>query len=301
MQRNSINQDNDRIGSNGYRQMNQGYDRTTQGRHDDHRSGSQRFRGNDDDRYGSNRSFGGYDDNRSGNRSFGGYDDNRFTGNQTGYDRSGYRGSESGYGGSQFSGYRGTDDRSHRSYGYDDRGFSGRNDERHPHDEHERGRWGTDYEGGRGHRYQGGMIDDNDRYRRDEAEFQRSGYQSHGFYDRNRSGRYQDRDEQGRFNDTGEGRRDSYRDDDRYRMDRDDRSRYASDDTRRYGHPGYGYGSENREYGRGGYGRDDRQFDEQRGYGGSVSNDRHVRDDYDRRWTGGGYEEDRRGRGRGRY
>ena len=259
MQRNSINQDNDRIGSNGYRQMNQGYDRDQQRGHG---------MTDDDDRYGSNRSVGGYDDNQW-------------------------------------------------------------NDERHPHDEHERGRWGTDHEGSRGHRYQGGMIDDRDRYRRDEAEFQRSGYASHGVYDRNRTGsrewrgdrhrlhheeyptydrpQYQDRDERGRFNDTGEGRRftSGYRDDDRYRMDRDDRSRFGSDDTRRYGHPGYGYENQgygqNQGYGRGGYGRDDRRFDEQRGYGGSVSNDHRTRDDHDRRWTGGGYEEDRRGRGRGRY
>ncbi|MGE3766897.1 MAG: hypothetical protein AB7L94_31880, partial [Kofleriaceae bacterium] len=242
---------------------------------------------------------------------------------------SGYRGNERsmgnnrddepGYGGSQYSGYRGTDDRSHRSYGYDDRGFSG-GYERHPHDEHERGRWGQDYSDRGGHRYEGGMIDDDDRHRRREAEFQRSGYQSHGMYNRSRSGvyGYQDRDERGRFNDTGEGRNDSYRGDDRYRMDRDDRNRFSSDDSRRYGHPGYGYenrgydrggsdrgGSDRGGYDRGGYGRGERRFDEQRGYGGSVASDRFGRDrnddDTDRRWTGGGYEEDRRGRGRGRY
>jgi hypothetical protein len=365
MQRNSMNQDNDRVGSNGYGQMNRGYD-------------NEQHQG---DRSDSGRSFGGYQDNRSGtNRSFGGYDDNGWTGSQGGFDQgsrtmSGYRGTdrsmsnyrdenyrgggsrndESGYGGSQYSGYRGTDDRSHRSYGTDDRGFStgtdrhsndeherGRwgqdhdrgyraaGDERHPHDEHERGRWGSDYDNQRGHRYQGGIIDDSDHHRREEA-FQRSGYQSHGMYNRSRSGVYQDRDDRGRFNDTGEGR--SYgqgytggydrgyrsnsgqgdhgrfggsdapaRNDFDHRMDRNDRSRFSSDDNRRYGSPSYGY-DQHQQYGRGGYGRDDRHRDEQRGMGGSVASDRFGRNDNDsdRRWTGGGYEEDRRGRGRGRY
>lgn len=289
MHRNSINQDNQRVGGDGYRQMNRGYD------HDQHQSG-----------------------------------------------------------------YRGSDDRSHQSYGYDDRGFSSNYGqqgqsggyERHPHDEHERGRWGQDYSDRGGHRYSGGMIDDNDRFRRDEASFQRSGYQSHGMYDRNRMSRdeyqrahsYQDRDDRGRFNDTGEGRsyghgytggydqdydrnfehRDRGRfggSDSRARggfestgYDRNDygrndygrsdhgRNDYATDDNRRYGRPSYGY-QDDRSYGRGGYGRDDRRFDEQRGYGGSMASDRFGRNDNDsdRRWSGGGYEEDRRGRGRGRY
>jgi hypothetical protein len=298
MQRNSMNQDNDRIGSNGYRQMNQGYDRDVH--HDDR-------------------------------------------------------------------------PRSYRDPNYDDRGSLGANNERHLHDEHERGRWGSDYEGQRGHRYQGGMIDDSDRNRRREAHWQyRDARDDHRMHHEEYP-RFQDRDSRGRFNDTGEGRSHT-REDDRYRMDRDDRGRFASDDTRRYGHPGYGYDNrgydnhrhfdnrghdnhrshdnlsghrghdnrgydnrgydnrgydnnrgndgrgdnrgydnhrnfdnhrnvdnhDNRDYGRGGYGRDDRRFDEQHGHGGSVSNDRHVRDDHDRRWTGGGYEEDRRGRGRGR-
>ncbi|MGE3763560.1 MAG: hypothetical protein AB7L94_14970, partial [Kofleriaceae bacterium] len=85
MQRNSMNQDNDRIGSNGYRQMNRGYE-------NDQQRNSQ-----DDDRYGSNRSFGGYDDNQHAigrDRSMSGYRGNeRSMGN--------YRDDEPGYGGSQ--------------------------------------------------------------------------------------------------------------------------------------------------------------------------------------------------------
>lgn len=344
MNRNSMNQDNDRVGSNGYGQMNRGFenDQRSRGQDDDNDRDSDRF----DDRYGTSRSLGGYDDNRPGsNRSFGGYDDNRMSTGQGDRSMSGYRGNdrsmsgyrdndrndEAGYGGSRYSGYRGTDDRSHHSQGYDDRGFSRRgfsgNEEYHPHDEHERGRWGQDYGDRGGHRYegQGGMTEARARFHRDEGAFQRSGYQSHGVYDRNRMGMYQDRDNRGRFNDTGEGPshpRQGYTGgfDQRYdrQLEHDDRgrfgghdgrarggfeseSRYSSDDVRRYGQPDYGYGDRN--YGRGGYGHDDRQRDEQRGRGGSMTSGRfgHNDNDSDRRWTGGGYEEDRRGRGRGRY